>query len=84
MRVRRFGPVTLGALLALGLTTTDGSFAERARWEFTGSCYCRSSGELRCESDQTERQCRQRCIEELCDDWFWVERRSCWNWGYGG
>jgi hypothetical protein len=26
----------------------------------------------------------RRCAQELCDDWFWLERRSCWNWGYGG
>ena len=20
----------------------------------------------------------------LCDDWFWLERLTYWNWGYGG
>ena len=32
----------------------------------------------------TERECRERCDEALCDDWFWKERLPCWNWGYGG
>jgi len=27
---------------------------------------------------------RAPIAEELCDDWFWLERRPCWNWGYGG
>jgi len=22
--------------------------------------------------------------EALCDDWFWFERLTCRNWGYGG
>jgi len=77
-------PIALGALLALGLTTAHGSFLQRVRLEFTGSCYCKAAGELRCVPDQTEGQCRHRCAEELCDDWFWLERRPCWNWGYGG
>ena len=83
-RARRVAPITLGALLALGLTSANGSFAQRARGEFIGSCYCKAAGELRCVSDQAEDQCRHRCVEELCDDWFWLERRPCWNWGYGG
>jgi len=83
-RARRVRLITLTALLELGLTSASGMSAERGRWEFTGSCYCRAAGELHCVSDQTEQQCRHRCAEELCDDWFWLERRPCWNWGYGG
>jgi len=83
-RARRVAPITLGALLALGLTSVNGIVAQETRWELTGSCYCRAAGELRCVSDQTEVRCRHRCAEELCDDWFWLERRPCWNWGYGG
>jgi len=83
-RARRIAPLALGALLAIGLTSAGGTFAQRTRWELTGSCYCRASGELHCVSDQTEDQCKRRCAEELCDDWFWLERRPCWNWGYGG
>jgi hypothetical protein len=83
-RARRSAALTLGALLALGLTTAGGTLAQGPRWELTGSCYCRAAGELRCASDQTEDQCTRRCAEELCDEWFWLERRPCWNWGYGG
>lgn len=80
-RARRLAPLTLGALLALGPTSAP---TQPARSEFTGSCYCRAAGELRCVAEQTEDQCRHRCVQELCDDWFWLERRPCWNWGYGG
>ena len=83
-RARRVGPFALSALLTLGPTNTNGTLAQPGRWEFTGSCYCKTAGELRCVSDQTEVQCQRRCAEELCDDWFWLERRPCWNWGYGG
>ena len=83
-RARRITPPALAALLALGLIGASGTPAPRARAEFTGSCYCRAGGELHCVSDQTEDQCKHRCTEELCDDWFWLERRPCWNWGYGG
>ena len=83
-RARHLGQVALGTFLLLRLTAMTGPFAERARSELTGSCYCKAAGELRCVSDQTEGQCSQRCAEELCDEWFWLERRPCWNWGYGG
>ena len=79
-RARRVAPIALGTLLALGLTSENGTSAQRTRWELTGSCYCRAAGELHCVSDQTEDQCRHRCAEELCDDWFWRERLPCWNW----
>ena len=53
--------------------------------ESTGACYCRAASEIRwCAPDMTERGCRTRCAVEVCDDWFWIERRPCWNWGYGG
>jgi hypothetical protein len=80
-RVRRIAPFALGALLMLGLTGAD---AQQGRWALTGSCYCKAAGELHCVVDQTEDQCNRRCAQELCDDWFWLERRPCWNWGYGG
>jgi len=80
-RVRRIAPFALGVLLTLGLAGAD---AQQGGSALTGSCYCMAAGELRCVSDQTEDQCNRRCAQELCDDWFWLERRSCWNWGYGG
>jgi hypothetical protein len=49
-----------------------------------GACYCRAAGTLECAADLSERECRRRCDEALCDDWFWKERLPCWNWGYGG
>jgi hypothetical protein len=51
---------------------------------FLGACYCREAGTLRCTGDLSETDCRRRCDEALCDDWFWKERLPCWNWGYGG
>jgi hypothetical protein len=27
---------------------------------------------------------RPHRVHRLCDDWFWLERRPCWNWGDGG
>ena len=51
---------------------------------FLGACYCRAAGTLQCTGDLSERECRRRCDEALCDDWFWKERLPCWNWGYGG
>jgi len=32
----------------------------------------------------TKRECDKHCTEAFCDEWFWLERLSCWNWGYGG
>jgi len=52
--------------------------------EFRGACYCRASGELHCLGLLTQATCHKRCADELCDDWFWMERLTCWNWGYGG
>jgi hypothetical protein len=54
------------------------------RWVFLGACYCRAAGTLECTNNLSEADCRRRCDEALCDDWFWRERLPCWNWGYGG
>lgn len=82
----RRGTPRLGlvALLALGAVTATESSEQRGRWELHGACYCRVAGELTCLAETTESQCRRRCADELCDDWFWLERRPCWSWGYGG
>ena len=50
----------------------------------SGACYCRAAGDLTCVGVLTRAECDKRCAEELCDDWFWMERLTCWNWGYGG
>ena len=82
---------TLARRAALGLlliAATGSSGATGARGEvprtFLGACYCRAAGTLTCTSDLSEPDCRRRCDEALCDDWFWKERLPCWNWGYGG
>ncbi len=75
------GAWLLGVLL-VAAAATPGASADRR--DLTGACYCRAAGELRCVPDLVERECTRRCTEELCDDWFWLERRPCWNWGYGG
>jgi len=41
-------------------------------------------GELKCVGVVTKLACDKQCAEALCDDWFWMERLTCWNWGYGG
>lgn len=77
-------------LFALGLgllagAAADGRAAEPARaGVLQGACYCRMAEALQCTADLTERDCRHRCDEALCDDWFWKDRLPCWNWGYGG
>jgi len=52
--------------------------------EFRGACYCRAMGQLKCIGVVTQAACNKECAESLCDDWFWMERLTCWNWGYGG
>jgi len=75
---------TVIALLG-GLLLGGGSpAAEDDRFVLVGACYCRAAGELHCTADLSEGECRRRCDEGLCDRWFWLERRQCWNWGYGG
>jgi hypothetical protein len=70
------------SLLVLFAVTTAGAAAAPA--VLLGACYCRAAGSLLCTGDLTEAECRRRCDEALCDDWFWKERLACWNWGYGG
>jgi hypothetical protein len=87
---RRAGGPRVGALAVLvGLAAMapagPSAQAGRARelvWR--GACYCKTGAELQCTADLTERECTKQCQESLCDDWFWLERRPCWNWGYGG
>ena len=52
--------------------------------ELHGACYCRAMSQLKCIGVVTQAQCNKQCAEALCDDWFWMERLACWNWGYGG
>ena len=76
--------VALGFAL-LTVAVADGRAAEPARpGPLQGACYCRMAEALQCTADLTERDCRRRCDEALCDDWFWKDRLPCWNWGYGG
>lgn len=83
MRIRQLA--RRSALVALVMiSAVTASAATETRWSLTGGCYCRAAGELRCLGELTERQCARRCADELCDDWFWLERRPCWTWGYGG
>jgi hypothetical protein len=82
--------IAVGLALLLGLMgggngiAADNAQAPRPPTVFVGACYCRAQGTLQCEGGLTEGDCRQRCDEALCDDWFWKERLPCWNWGYGG
>jgi len=76
-------------LIRLGLATLlAGMFAATSRAadpvNWSGACYCRGGGTLRCTADLTHDACRRQCDHELCDEWFWKERLPCWNWGYGG
>jgi hypothetical protein len=69
----------LGFVLVAAVAA-DGRSAE----PLLGACYCKAAGTLHCTAGLTEPECRRRCDEALCDDWFWKERLPCWNWGYGG
>ena len=82
MTMRRFamGLTLLGGLLLGG----GGLAAQEPRFALVGACYCEAARELRCSGELTEPECRRRCEHDLCDRWFWLERRPCWNWGYGG
>ena len=71
---------TVVVAIVLAAACAGGIAAEPLR----GACYCRAAGALECVANLTERECRTRCDEALCDDWFWRERLPCWNWGYGG
>ena len=78
--------VLIGSVIAT--VCSDGLASERGQGRgpepWLGACYCRAAGTLQCTADLSERECRRRCDETLCDDWFWKERLPCWNWGYGG
>jgi hypothetical protein len=67
---------------AAPLVTTGISDAQPP--ELHGACYCRAMRELKCVGVITRAQCNKQCAEALCDEWFWMERLNCWNWGYGG
>lgn len=85
--MRRFvaAVTVVGSLVVGGVVLGGGGHAAREpRFVLLGACYCQAAGELRCAADLTEPDCRRRCEQELCDRWFWLERRPCWNWGYGG
>jgi len=72
-------------LLAVAGSSCDVTIVRaEAQRIFLGACYCRAGETLQCTSDLSESECRRRCDEALCDDWFWKERLPCWNWGYGG
>jgi hypothetical protein len=85
-RVRRV--VSLAALFITlcvavpGRVTTAPPDSRHA--DLRGACYCRAMGELNCVGVLTQAACNKQCAEALCDDWFWMERLPCWNWGYGG
>jgi hypothetical protein len=73
--------VILGAVVPTPVAT--GPPASRHA-ELLGACYCRAMSQLKCVGVVTQAECNKQCAEALCDDWFWMERLTCWNWGYGG
>ena len=77
--MRRLRAVVALAALPLAVTAA-GADDGPAR----GACYCRAAGDTVCVAELTERECRRHCEDGLADDWLWLERRACWNWGYGG
>ena len=61
------------------------SSAEGARaGPLQGACYLHFADKIECVGETTEPECRERCDYLLCDVYNWLERRPCWNWGYGG
>jgi hypothetical protein len=73
------------AVLLIAVIASGGALRAHAEPStLLGACYCRAAGSLSCTSELSEVDCRRRCDEALCDDWFWKERLPCWNWGYGG
>jgi hypothetical protein len=89
MRAGRAGRSLSLAVLALALCAGAPSLVATAEKDarhadLRGACYCRASGQLNCVGVLTNAECNKHCAEALCDDWFWMERLTCWNWGYGG
>ena len=82
-RVQTAAAVAGALLVAISVGGAQGSDAPRAT-ALEGACYCRIEKRLECLGVLPERDCARRCTEEFCDEWFWLERRPCWNWGYGG
>lgn len=79
------GHLVMATLVAIVALAAPASSAQHStRFELRGACYCRAVGHLTCVADLTKPECDKRCAEALCDEWFWFERRPCWNWGYGG
>jgi len=74
----------LGLLLLAGMVAAGPTAEPDRAGALRGACYCRMAATLQCTANLTEAECRRRCDEALCDDWFWKERLPCWNWGYGG
>jgi len=73
--------VILGAVVSSPVATAP---PDSLRVELHGACYCRAMSQLKCVGVVTQAECNKQCAEALCDDWFWMERLTCWNWGYGG
>lgn len=71
-------------LVAITLGSVAASFGADSKIALSGACYCKVQDELTCLGETTHADCDRRCAESLCDDWFWLERRPCWTWGYGG
>jgi hypothetical protein len=57
---------------------------ERSSGELYGACYLWFEDTTECVGETTESECQERCDYLLCDRYGWLERRPCWNWGYGG
>jgi hypothetical protein len=71
-------------LCAAGAPLVTTAISDAQTPELHGACYCRALHELKCVGVITRAQCNKQCAEALCDAWFWMERLTCWNWGYGG
>ncbi len=81
----RVASIWLFAVVSLAsLATAASSVQDAQRDVLRGASYCQAADHLNCLGILSERECNNRCAEELCDDWYWLERRPCWNWGYGG
>ncbi|HYB44672.1 MAG TPA: hypothetical protein VEL75_23050 [Candidatus Methylomirabilis sp.] len=81
---RALAAAGLGAALLLAPRAVSTAPPDAPRAELQGACYCRVTGALQCVGVTSKVECDKRCAEALCDDWFWLERLTCWNWGYGG